>query len=498
MAHRQPPLDWAASMDGITPVGSQVQPMDPSKGLQLMSGMLGLQQQKQELAAGAANLHQTQQRDQELSALANLTRNAMQPGSKYWKGGEFDVDGYRQDATSVAPVYGPQAIDQHISSIKNVVGTREAFLKLGDETNKTISDAAKGLATKQGPITDTDIDTFADNMKSTIGASPEAQYRLGQFVGAMRGAQDPQGRARVAQNGSAILGGFMQQTPSTMSTGAQDIPGTTGVFGGGFTPAQTDKKGNPVGIAKQMPPQIFIDPRTQIPTKVGGVGNQGAPTTGAGTAATGPTPTGQDWHDFGEYNAKLNGRVSVASQSLPRIQAVEQALEGVKTGAGTEFYAGLAKKLQALGAPQSVYDKVAGGNLASIQEAEKMLFQTTLTGLEQSMTGDPHVAQFNAANKVFPNVDTDPRAREMVLGFLRDQGNRDFAEQQALKKARTEGSFNPSTWQAQYQQKLREGQTGAPASQVPKPANQPQERRSKDKNGEEIVFRGGRWEYVNR
>jgi len=132
----------------------------------------------------------------------------------------------------------------------------------------------------------------------------------------------------------------------------------------------------------------------------------------------------------------------------------------------------LGTTLQSIGAPKSLVDAVASGDLAATQEAEKYLFQTTFSGLKQSMQGDPaRVAEFNSAEQVFPSIGTDPRATKSVLNFMMQQAQRDYAEQQALKKARTAGTVNPATWEADYQQQLRAGQVpGTPASQVPKGA----------------------------
>src|SRR5208282_58173 len=125
--------------------------------------------------------------------------------------------------------------------------------------------------------------------------------------------------------------------------------------------------------------------------------------------------------------------------------------------------------LQGFGAPQGLVDAVAGGNLGAAQEAEKLMFQTTFAGLRQSMQGDPaRVAEFQAAENVFPNIGTDPRATRGILGFMSDQSQRDYAEQQSLNTSKLNGTFNPATWQGQYQQRLRAGQVpGVPQSQVP-------------------------------
>jgi hypothetical protein len=85
------------------------------------------------------------------------------------------------------------------------------------------------------------------------------------------------------------------------------------------------------------------------------------------------------------------------------------------------------------------------------------------------MQGDPaRVSEFNSAEQVFPSIGTDPRATKNVLNFMTQQAQRDYAEQQALTTARKAGTFNPSTWQADYQRQLRAGQVpGVPPGQVP-------------------------------
>jgi len=165
--------------------------------------------------------------------------------------------------------------------------------------------------------------------------------------------------------------------------------------------------------------------------------------------------------------------VQVASDLIPRVQAAEHALDQVRGGGGAVARAAAAKNLQAIpGIPKSFIDAVAGGNLAAAQEAEKYLFQTTFAGLKQSMQGDPaRVSEFNSAEQVFPNLGTDPGATKNVLNFMTQQAQRDYAEQQALTTARKAGTFNPATWQGDYQKQLRAGAVpGVPAAQVPKSA----------------------------
>jgi len=452
-------------MPDMTPVANTVNAPNPQGTLDSFSKLLGIQQQQQALQTGRytqqtaqAEASQAQQKNAELQALARFTQNAMKDPSYQLSDGSPNVGKYQQAAMAVAPTYGQPVIGQATSNFKEAVGTRQAMQNLSGEQNSTIANFLKGLASNK----DSTPSDLMDGMEQLRSNNKDPGFN--RALDNMLLSFDRKDVAGSAARSASALSGMMQNTPSTMDTGGAFQPGVTNSFTGAFNPAGA-------AVPKTLAPQVYTPPGGGPSSVVGGAYGTGKGTAPAQAPGGGPQPAAADWQRFGEYNNALDSRVQIASDLLPRLKLTETAADSIRTGAGTETRASIAKALQASGAPQGLVDAVAGGNLAAVQEAEKMMFQTTMSGLKQAMQGDPsRVAEFQAAEKVFPNVDTDPRARQQILGFMSDQGQRDYAEQQALNKARKDGTFNPVTWQGDYQQRLRAGQVpGVPSGQVPKP-----------------------------
>jgi hypothetical protein len=460
----------------------------PQKGLQTLSDLMGLQQKqigieqaKQTLQTGQALQATAQaeaQKNQQAMGERQLLQSSMQNGKDpdgnplVGANGEADPVAMTRFANKYMPLTG-QDVVQHI------VTTQENRLKLAD-TNRQLGQNYK--------------DDLAGIVRSSMGdenTPPDAPGIIQSKIDAYVQQQGPNAPAALTQaasysksllqnlNGAVppakaklALLHLAQQFEPTAGVAAAQQPGIGSVTGpgGGAQPVQTNPQSpfamGPIGpeVRTGIPPQI-ITPPGGVPAIVAGRGP--IPTSFGGG---GPAPTQTDVENFGRYQANLDNRVQVASDLIPRVQAAEHALDQIRGGGGAAARAAAAKNLQAIpGIPKSLVDAVAGGDLASAQEAEKYLFQTTFSGLKQSMQGDPaRVAEFNSAEQVFPNIGTDPRATKAVLGFMTDQANRDFAEQQALVKARKTGTVNPATWQADYQQALRAGQVpGVAPSQVP-------------------------------
>jgi hypothetical protein len=462
--------------------------VSPNKGLQTLSDLMGLkqkqigiQQQQQQLETGAFVQQQQQadaQKQQQAMGERRLLQSSMQRGADpdgnplVGANGEADPVAMTRFANKYMPLTG-QDVVQHI------VTTQDNRLKLAD-TNRQLGqnykdDLAGIVRSSMG-----DQNTPADApgvIQSKIDAyvqqqGPNAPAALTQAASYSKSLlQNLNGPVPDAKAKLALLH-LAQQFEPTAATAAAQQPAMGSVTGpsGGAQPVQTNPQSpfamGPIGpeVRQGIPPQI-ISPPGGVPQIVAGRGP--VPTSYGGG---GPAPTQTDVENFGRYQANLDNRVQVASDLIPRVQAAEHALDQIRGGGGAAARAAAAKNLQAIpGIPKSFVDAVAGGDLGSAQEAEKYLFQTTFAGLKQSMQGDPsRVAEFNSAEQVFPNIGTDPRATKAVLGFMTDQANRDYAEQQALVTARKAGTVNPATWQADYQQKLRAGQVpGVPSGQVP-------------------------------
>lgn len=495
--------------------------VSPQKGIQTLSDLMGLQQRQiaisqaqQTLQTGVALQQQAQaeaQKQQQAMGERQLLQSSMAKGqgpdgnALIGQNGEADPVAMTRFANKYLPLTG-QDVVQHI------VQTQDNRLKLAD-TNRQLGQNYK--------------DDIAGIIRSSMGdqnTPPDAAGIIQSKIDAYVGQQGPNAPAALSQaasyskqllqnlNGSvdpskakAALLHLAQQFEPTSAVEAQQRPAMASVTGpaGGMQPVQTNPLAPlPMGATG---PEIRQGIQPQLVTPPGGVpqpyaGGRGPVPTSYGP---GPAPTNQDVEKFGHYSENLDNRVAVASDMVPRLQQAEQALSQFRAGGGAAARADFARTLQAIpGFPQSWVDRVAGGNLADAQEAEKYLFQTTFAGLKQSMQGDPsRVAEFSKAEQIFPSIGTDPRATASVLNFMRDQGNRDYAEQQALNSARAANTFNPVTWQADYQKKLRAGQVpGVPISQVPGASSAAtpsgnEGQRSTSRSGKPIIYRNGRWEY---
>lgn len=525
-----------------SPIINPSAPTAAQQGVQMLSGLLGIQKDQQALQIGSTEVQKAQQQQKERIAIQQMMSTGKDDRGNPVK----DANGDPMLSTllpalgRIAPLTGQAYAQSALKTAADHVALNAASAGLDMQHRKNLQGIIQGAATDPnatGASLTGGLDQYAEQHPD---AAPTVKY-LKNLVGGfdkIPQQQRPQEALKLSaymQPGADVQ---TQPTPADVNTGASQQQGTRAapIAGGGFTPAtavtnqlgpgivsSTDAAGNTYmanqqhlgtsvapGQGQDLPaagdaptsvaPVSDAELRQMNPSNVGlaqmmrdgaiqpaqldafnanrpaGRGQDITDLTGGqqrpamAVRYPGPQPTEKDIANFGDYQTNLNQRVQIGTDAQAQIHVLESAIDGVRNKAGTSQRASMARTLQALNAPQSVVDAVAGGNLGKIQEAEKFLFQSTLTGLRQSMQGDsPAVAEFNQANKVFPDIDTDPRAKAKVLSFISDKADRDYAEQQALIKARKEGTFNPATWQGDYQKSLRAGAVpGTPESQVPK------------------------------
>jgi hypothetical protein len=487
-------------MDFGQPVAQNVNPV--GQGMTTLSDLLNVQLKKQALQTGQfqqqtalAESQQAQQKNTELTAVNSLTKNAYTSGRYNNPDGSFNNQAFANDVAQVAPTYGQQIANDATMRAGEIYQNQKTLFGLNADRRKQIGDALGTLAAQtdtngQPTATHSQVIDTIEQLRQQNPDDPAYSRMLTSMVASIppnaTGPQLQQMLRNVAVMTNAPSAAQTDLSPAIMQgkNGLQVINTNSQAVGG------AGPRGAP--MPQGLAPQIANAPGG-IPVVV----PSNAKGAIASPAASGSVPaTAQDWENFGGYQSNLNSRVAIASDSIPRIQAAEKALDSIRSGAGASTYANWAKKLQAVGAPQSLVDAVGNGNLAGAQEAEKYLFQTTFSGLRQAMQGDPaRVAEFQSAEQVFPSIGTDPRAAKAVLGFMADQSNRDYAEQQALNTARKNGTFNPATWSGDYQQQLRAGKVpGVPASQIP--ISGPQEgTKGLSAKGRPTIYRNGRWEY---
>ncbi len=462
--------------DPYAPVAAGIIPPNPNQGLTTLSNLLGLQQQKQALQTGQytqasaqAEAQGAQQTMQERQLLQRTLKTGIRPDtgtSLYNANNELDSNELMDFANKNLALTGQSVVQNILKTKQDKTALSSAVADLGDKYNNDISGRIRSFVNHPEATSAVVNDSLAGYAKQ----NPEAAAAVLAAQNLVKHLDNADGMK--AKNDQLIHLSQMFQPAST--TAAQQQPSAATYQGAkGVQPFQTNPlaAGGVQNIGKPLGPQgvapTMTTPPGGIPTPYVPGGSVASP--GKGPNASGPMPTDQDLARQNDYETKLNNRVQIGTDAQSVIRETEQAVNSIRSGAGASTRASIAKTLQALGAPQGLVDSVSGGDLGATQEAEKMLFQQTLMGLRQSMQGDAaHVSEFNEANAVFPNIDTDPRAKQKIMNFISNKADRDYAEQQSLSTSKKNGTFNPATWQADYQQQLRAGKVpGTPASQIP-------------------------------
>ncbi len=456
-------------MDFGAPV---VKDIPPQNGLQTLSQIMGLRQQQQnialqgqQLAVGQSNVQQAQEEMRERMLLQSALQSGKTPDGQSLTGqdGKIDPEKFAPFAMTQAPLLGPQFAQHIIHTLNMKVNLNESIQKLTEQNRNDVSGIIRSAIASNTPISQvaSELAGYAKQNPSSAQAVAQATGLLGQLPETHTPGQRSDALTHLAMAFQLPGATAAQQQPNMARV--VDAQGNVKIVN--ENPYAAPPVGSQVGqtVATGVAPTIATS-TSGIPVVMKGTG--AVPSAGSGP---GPEPTTGDWANFTAQARALNHRVQTATDLIPRIQEAEGALAQIHGGAGATGYEKLARILQAADAPTALVDKVGNGNLGAAQEAQKYLFQITFAGLKQSMQGDPsRVAEFNEAEKLFPKINTDPRAAAALLNFMEDQGKRDYAEQQWLNKARTSGTFNPATWEADYQKSLREGQVpGVPKNQNP-------------------------------
>lgn len=127
-----------------------------SKMIQARSGMIGLQQQQQNLQTGAyqqqsaqAGAQQDQQKNQEYQAAQKLAVSGAQSGQYTNSDGSLNRQKMADDITKVAPTYGQGIAGQLLSQANEIVSNKQALQNLNGSQRQQIGSTLGALATKQ-------------------------------------------------------------------------------------------------------------------------------------------------------------------------------------------------------------------------------------------------------------------------------------------------------------------------------------------------------------
>ena len=197
------------------------------------------------------------------------------------------------------------------------------------------------------------------------------------------------------------------------------------------------------------------------------------------------TPTNVGVANFGDYQKDLTTRVASATQNEMRLNEAENLMKEFKPGAGSRTYVDIAQKLQAVGAPQDLVDKVAKGDLSAAQSLNKFIAQTVI----QAATATPGTAEsINRYIRDNPDIGSDPRALERFFEFTRKQNAIPIEEQKFLLEKVKKGSLNPDTHVSEAQQHILQNFAGKQNTVTSKEqSNRQVVRTGKTRSGQKVV-----------
>lgn len=162
-------------------------------------------------------------------------------------------------------------------------------------------------------------------------------------------------------------------------------------------------------------------------------------------------PTAADVSLGSEYAKNLQVRSQAANDWLQRSTEMRGILDEFKAGAGSTTYAQIAQKLQAIGAPDDLVNKVGNGDLSATQSLQKFMASSIMSAARQSAEGSPFASEVKNFEANNPSVNSDPKTLKRFIDFYDRIAGASLKENEAMAQAKEQGLYNPGTWQADWQ-----------------------------------------------
>jgi hypothetical protein len=240
--------------DNITPVGTQKN-YDPMQGINMLSGVLGiqqqrlgLQQQQQQLQIGQGEAQKSQQAMHERQSVQQMLQSGKddQGQSIIGEDGSPDPAKILPALGRMAPLTGQQVAQSILKTHSDKIGLQESARALDINHRNALQGMVQSVAAGMDPKEA--ISTMQDYAKQHPEAAATEKYMEG-FVQHIGNAKDPETRAHLAQATASMMqpGQAVETRPQNASVqtatgsfqGAQAAP----VAGGGFTPSTFTKRG---------------------------------------------------------------------------------------------------------------------------------------------------------------------------------------------------------------------------------------------------------------
>jgi hypothetical protein len=222
-------------MPDMIPVGNTIIPPDPMKGVNTLSGIIGIQQQRQNLQTGGIQQQTAQAESQvaqrtnaEQQALATFVQNAVKDPAYKLPDGSADIQKFQQGAMAVAPSTQQEAIGRATSNFKEAIEVRKAVQSLSAEQSKQISGGLLDEANDKNSTPTTFLNRISQ-LRSMNPTDPGYNRMLDNLLM----SADRNNTQQTAAKAVATFGGLSSKQPSSMDVGGAVQPGTTTAFGPG-------------------------------------------------------------------------------------------------------------------------------------------------------------------------------------------------------------------------------------------------------------------------
>jgi hypothetical protein len=318
----------------------------PPNPLQTLSGIMGIKQQQQALQTGQYNQataqaesQQAQQKNAELQAVGNLTKNAYNP--RYSKpDGTFDNQAFADDVARVAPTYGQQIANDATSRAGELYKNQQTLFNLQTSKREQVANMLGGLAADP-TINHSKMIDAVENMREQYPDDKDLSRMLTSMASGMpntSGAALQQGlrNAAVMANAPAAAQTNPQIGTYQGASGIQAYQSNPQAVGG------VQNVGKPLG-PQGITPQVIQQPITQAPAIIGG--SQGATPRPIGAGPNwqpGPgqaqNVTGMATDDAGRYSQVSQEGINAQSGAQLADQ-VSRLAEQVRTGKLTKEWA---------------------------------------------------------------------------------------------------------------------------------------------------------------
>lgn len=273
--------------DAITPVGAMIKPPDPSQGLNTLSGIIGIQQQKQKLAQEVAGTQQAQQQMRERMFLQGMMKTGKddQGNSILGADGSPDPQKIIPAISRNMPLTGQPVIQSIVKTQSDKANLDNAVRELGQNYRNDLSGIARSFVNNPKAGAD-DVKAAFDQYVSANPRAAGAGHWASNLVDAHYDNMGPD------QKNDALIHLAQQFQPST-ETAQQQQP-SIGLRQGptGQQPVQTNTlaPGGVRDVGAPLPqgiaPQIVTFPNQQLGTA--GAGQGGLGSGGRSAVASGP------------------------------------------------------------------------------------------------------------------------------------------------------------------------------------------------------------------